>query len=125
MGTLLHLTSHNYPLDYPPNAYVLWTFQLASHDESIVHHISYEYIHLGWGDFLKIGSGWDQNDSMSTIVNHLGYYYGDPNDLIITSRKIYIEFDADAYSEYRGFDISINALNISGEYSIFLYEMLY
>ena len=119
MGTLLHLRSHNFSSYYPPNAYVLWTFQLASRDDNLVYHISYEFIHLESGDFLKIGSGWHRNDSSSTIVTHRGYYDGNPNDLIIMSTKIYVEFDADTYSEDIGFDISVNAQNISGEYFIF------
>ena len=114
-GTLLQLPSHNYPFFYPPDAYVLWTFQLATADDNIVYHISYGYVRISHGDVLQIGYGWNSSDYLSLIASYHGYYNGYPGDLIIQSRNIYIEFDADTVYENIGFEISLNVRNTSGE----------
>ena len=114
-GTLLQLPSHDYPSYYLPDAYVLWTFQLATADDDIVYHIWYGYVRIHYGDVLKIGYEWDPSDSLSLIASYHGYYSGYPDDLIIPSRYIYIEFDADSVNEESGFEMSLNVRNISGE----------
>ena len=113
--TQLHLTSHNYPSQYPPDAYVIWTFQLASAtDDDIVYHISYGYVSIHYGDYLKIGYGWDSTENISVIVWYHGYYYGYPLDTVISSRYIYIEFEANSRYESSGFSLSLLAQNSSG-----------
>ena len=115
-GTLIQLQSHNYPSKYPPDAYVLWTFQLDSTDDDIVYHISYDYyVLIQNGDLLAIGNGWDTNDPLSVIVSYQGYYNAYPGGVVIPSRYIYIEFDADSASEWSGFQLSVNVRNITGE----------
>ena len=112
-GMLLHLTSHRYPSYYPPDAYVLWTFQLASYAQDIVYHISFRHFYISDGDFLKIGSGWDPGDSLSAIVVYQ-HYYGYPSDNVIQTDRIFIEFDADYRYEWTGFNLSVNVQNTSG-----------
>ena len=114
-GTFLQLPSHNYPSYYPPDAYVLWTFQLATADDDIVYHISYGYVRIHYGDSLQIGYGWDPSDSLSLKSSYHGYYYGYPRALIIQSRNIYIEFDANSVNEWTGFEMSLNVQNTSGK----------
>ena len=122
--TLIQLQSHNYPSNYPPDAYVLWTLQLASADDEIVYHISYDsYVRIHYGDLLTIGNGWDPSDPLSVIVSYRGYYNKYPTDVVIPSRYIYIEFDADSGSESSGFQLSVNVRNTTGEMQFSLLQM--
>lgn len=115
-GSLIHITSHNHPLFYPANAYVLWTFQFSSADNGTVYHISFgTYVRIQRNDLLKIGNGFDPNDPLSVIASYQGYYDGYPSDVVIPSSYIYVEFDADSDKEWYGFQMSVIAQNSSGE----------
>ena len=95
---------------------MLWTFQLDSADNDVVYHISYEYVYIYYGDFLKIGYGADPSDSMSVIDSYQDYYSAYPSDLVIQGKYIYIEFDArrnDGYGR-EGFLMTVSSQNTSG-----------
>ena len=68
---------------------------------------------------METSSKLDMNGTLTTpvsvIASYRGHYYGYPNDLIIPSRYIYIEFDANSANEWNGFEMSMNIRNTSGE----------
>ncbi|XP_072168048.1 ovochymase-like [Diadema setosum] len=114
-GMHLYLSSHNYPGYYPENAYVLWTFQYehGGNDSTIVYYISFGYVSLGSGDYLTVGYGWDPYNS---VVRRYGsYYYGEPPPLILQSGDIFVEFDANGYSQRYGFRLELQIVNTSGK----------
>ena len=112
----MNITSHNYPYYYPDDAYVLWTFQYESGAEStgIIYRLTFGYVYLGYNDYLHVGTGWDPNNTISIIASLYGYYSGYPTDVSIPAGKMFVEFDADSYSETSGFRIIIGTWNISG-----------
>ena len=117
MGDEIQIISHNYPAVYPSEAYVLWKFWDGSGSENseTVYHISFGTIHLASGDFLRVGYGWDPDNSSAIIDSFGDDYTGHPRDLLLPARDMFFEFDADAFSERSGFRISIRVSNISGK----------
>ena len=114
----VHLTSHGYPDYYPPNAYVLWTLQYAIGQDptDIVYQISFGYLYFGSNDFLRISSRSDFDNSTGHIVSFGDYYSGYPDDVFLPGGDMFIEFDADSYSERWGFQLWISAHNFSGTF---------
>ena len=108
--------SHNYPNYYPDDAYVLWTFQYeyGADNTDVIYDFSFGYIIIGYNDYLLMGTGWNPNDTAAVIVSYYGYYSGYPDELSIPVGKVFVEFDADSYSEGTGFNLNIKVLNMSG-----------
>ena len=109
---MIHLTSHNHPNYYPADAYVLWTFHCQTNK---LVTVSFGYVHIGSNDYLRLGTGWDPSDNAATIVTYHGYYSGYPPDLTVFSEEMYVEFNADSYSERNGFNITLNVVNATGK----------
>ena len=53
------------------------------------------------------------------MVQYGDYYTGRPGDLILAAGDIFIEFDADDYAEWQGFQLQISVRNISGMIVLF------
>ena len=117
LGTEVQLSSHNYPSYYPSYAYVLWTFRYSDLPTSdIRYQFDFGYVYLGSSDTLKVGSGWNPDNSSTTFARFYGYYSGYPTNLLIPVGNVHVEFDANSYSERQGFQIQISVRNISGIY---------
>ena len=121
---LLHeiksLTSYNYPNFYPSGAYALWTFRsvLAIHRD-VVYHIIFGRICLGRGDYLNIGHGHDprNNKTIESIGSSDNILYLCPEDLLINSTDIFVEFEASITDKSTcvGFELQVGLLNVTGE----------
>ena len=119
IGEQIQLTSHNYPSYYYPDyAYVLWTFQYSPGEDTtdIGYVISFGYVGIGYYDYLRVGRGWDPNNATAVIYSQGDYYYGELDDLVIAAGDIFVEFEADSYSESFGFQLNMTVQNISGIY---------
>ena len=116
LGMDFKLSSHNYPNYYPPNAYVLWTFQYMDGEASadVVYFIRYGYVRLGSYDFFRIGHGWNGSSTSELIFEQRGYFYGLLNYVVIPAGDIFIEFSANSYSEGQGFQFDFQVENASG-----------
>ena len=110
IGQEFQVASHNYPNSYPPNAYVLWTFRYAA---DMTYFISFGFVHLGFTDVLTVGSSWDTNNPFREVR---GLFSGSPADVYyIPKGHMFIEFDADSYSQGSGFNLNIAVHNSSGK----------
>ena len=116
LGVQIQLESHNYPSYYPDYAYVLWTFQYLPGEDTIDigYVISFGYVYIGYYDYLRVGRRWDPNSGTEIIFSIGDYYYGYPDNLVLEAGDMFIEFEADSYSEGTGFQLEVNVRNITG-----------
>ena len=117
LGMDITLSSHNYPGYYPDDAYVLWLFQYEEglDTTNIIYVITFNgYVRIDYNDYLKIGYGSDPDNSSSIVASYGDYYSGIPNDIYLNAGDIFIEFDADSYAEWSGFQIQLSVWNSSG-----------
>lgn len=117
VGMEVFLKSHNYPSYYPPNAYVIWTFSVASgqNTNDSLFHIDFGYVNLGSGDVLRIGSGSDPHNYSTYFASFGHYYSGYPDDIFIDPVDMFVEFEADSYSQRTGFAVEIAMINVTGK----------
>ena len=116
IGSQILLLSHENPSYYPSNAYALWTFMYipAIDNEDIQYQISFVYLRIRSNDFLKIGYGWDPNNT-TLLISSYEDYYGYPKDVYATANDIFVEFDANPPDESYGVQLNIKVHNISGK----------
>ena len=116
VGTKVLLPSHNHPGHYPANAYVLWTFQPADGVDinDTVFHIDFGYLRIDLYDYLKVGYGWNANNTSALLASSRDYYYGYPPDLYIPATNIFVEFDAERPYEDSGFELHLTVLRLTG-----------
>ena len=116
IGSQVHLPSHGYPDYYPSNAYVLWTFQFTSgvDNSDIVYQLSFGNVRIDYGDYLRIGYGWNPENTSALIITYGHNYIDNPPDLYITATDGYVEFDASPADQEKGFKLSLLVRNITG-----------
>ena len=115
VGTSLLIPSHGYPSSYPSNAYVLWTF-LFTYEGGATHilfQMSFGYLRLYTGDYLKIGYGWDPSNTSAVVVTYENYN-DYPLDLFLSPANIFVEFDTSPTGETSGFQLNLAVRNLSG-----------
>ena len=75
--------------------------------------MSFGYVRISTGDYLKIGYGWDSSNASAVVVTY-GSYNGYPLDLFFSPANIFMEFDASPTSETYGFQLNLAVRNLSG-----------
>ena len=116
LGGNVTLTSHGYPNHYPPSAYVLWTFQYETGQDTagIKYQIVFKHFDLGANDLLTVGPGW--NPTSTDEENHAlfgAYMYVSeerPDDIFLEAGDIFIEFNATSYEQFQGQGFSLSLI---------------
>ena len=118
VGMNVVLASQNHPSYYPPDSYVLWTFQhaIGVDPTGVVYHISYGFVHLGYFTTLIIGAGWDPDNATDIHDSITGYYEGFPQDLSVDAGDMFVEFDYGFHSIWlTGFQLQLTVQDASGK----------
>ena len=92
--------------------------RIRSDIREIYYQITFGYLNLGSYDYLKAGQGLIPHNATGTVVSYGHYYNGNPPDLLLEAAgDMFVEFDANSYSQRSGFQLEIMVQNITGNVS--------